>query len=161
MIEGVLYEPPVMTLSVSEFLCDTLYHSLRYSTDMSIYTLRDKDLVLYVGRSDNSRSRLLDHIGDIYERANITNVGWLVRDNLPASLGWMIDLYTAGNWGCLDAPMAENRAIKELRPCLNVAMNPDPQPLPSRYRREERLWRKHIDSRMSNPAELRRKMLLR
>ena len=157
---------PSLSITVGGYLNGSLADGSTYQQErMSIYALRDGDLFFYVGRSELTLRRLEQHIGSIYDRANVSEVGWLIRDNLPNSLSWGIDLYMPQDWGCLnyDAPGAENRAIKALRPCLNVAMNPDPRSLPARYRKEEANWRKQIDGRMQtlNMDELRRKLIAR
>ena len=139
---------PSLTISVDEYLNDSLEQNARYSAErMVVYALRDGELVFYVGRTGHAVRRLSQHIGDLYDRANVSRVGWLIRDNLPDSLLWSIDLYTYADWGCLNATLAERRAIRTFRPCLNVAMNPEPSPLPRKYQREEMKWRKNVADR--------------
>jgi hypothetical protein len=145
-----------LSMNVGGYINGSLNHDRSYSPlEMTVYAVRDGDLRFYVGRSELALRRLEQHIGNIYDRANVSPVGWLIRDNLPHSLMWFIDLYTPQDWDCLDASVAERRAIEAFRPCLNKALNPDPQPIPAKYRREERRWRKQIDERLFSMAAIR------
>jgi len=59
-----------------------------------IYVVRDRDTVLYVGKSErNVTDRIRRHLGVFYETA----LGRLIQDNLPESRDWLVELLTLNN----------------------------------------------------------------
>lgn len=100
----------------------------------SLYVVREGETVFYVGKSKRSvYTRLLEHIG-IGRHGSITPLGRLILDNLPTSKTWHIDLTTLEETGEQYLGWAEEILIRKLRPCLNAASNPNPSPLPEKYR---------------------------
>lgn len=142
-----------------EFLKE--FESLRPQKDYCVYVISHEDTVLYVGRSQNCLTRVLRHIGvvDSWGKPYPENIDWLpgssigqlIADRRPNSLKWKVTLYDcdeiaelAGNetgFGIaawkehigLNPERAEEFMILHLRPCLNVAGNPQPAKLPKAY----------------------------
>jgi hypothetical protein len=76
--------------------------------------------------------------------------GWdeLILDNAPSSNGWLVDLLTLKDcepiikevtpmYRCTNVGNAELAPITFYRPCLNEKDNPNPVPLPERYKRAD------------------------
>jgi hypothetical protein len=123
-----------------------------------IYRFRDGNLVLYIGQSKkNIRMRIGNHLG-LYAMPGTIALQRLILANLPQAYEWQIDLFTredcqkrmqfnAGRFAGLSLYEAaqvhqlehtidylEQRMIQCYRPCLNIAHNPTPTPLPEHYR---------------------------
>lgn len=102
-----------------------------------IYVVRDGDTVFYVGQSASIIQRLWGHMGNEIHGGwasfghRASDLGRLIRANLPQSRDWIIDLltlkeckdYTVFNVPALTVDMAEVALINILHPCLNRYMN--------------------------------------
>lgn len=135
------------------------------TADHYLYLYRDKDVIFYVGRSDNPIERLQQHVGRRGPNL-ISFLGDLLLDNLPASLSWTIELYTLRDCAPLvethcpglyqtyceqienpsvynvpskhTAPIAEDALIAHYSPCLNDKSDArKSNPLPARYRKRK------------------------
>jgi hypothetical protein len=124
--------------------------------DYRLYLIRDKKTVFYVGQAKNTYNRFLSHMG-LDGRSGKSHVGEFIIWNAPASGMWLFMQYTleecrevvqqyrstlpelsrlfyentGGHYGVDEA---EEALIKLHRPCLNTAANPDPLPIPRKYR---------------------------
>lgn len=131
-----------------------------------IYLFRDHidpNLVYYVGKSGNAYNRFLDHIDE--HCFFHSSVGRCLLKHAPETGKWYFEVYTLDD--CKDIVLAhratlspdsqafyerygnrydvddaEEAFINHYRPCFNVAMNPNPTPLPERY--QETSENKHI-----------------
>ena len=126
--------------------------------DHYVYLYRDGSTVLYIGRSTSPLQRLLEHLG----RGDFCDIpsplGKTIIDNLPLSLGWTLLLLTVADCEPLvrlhrpeyhewylqqmtrrlareAAEVAEEALIDHYQPCLNIAGNRAPHPLPEKYRK--------------------------
>lgn len=116
-----------------------------------IYVVRDGDVVFYVGKASNPIIRLLSHLGKgNWGWTGTSVVGNLIRDNLPASENWQVEIFTPSECGIEKGKIeetptivyytdsaiseAERQSIIKYKPCLNTIDNPQPTPLPKRYR---------------------------
>lgn len=95
-----------------------------------LYVVRDGDVVFYVGQSQNVINRLWDHLGEgCWARVQgKSNLGRLIKFNLPASRVWQIELLTVEDcqdygetYG--DVSRAEQLLIDYHSPYLNVKGN--------------------------------------
>ncbi len=126
---GELY----VTLSLMEFLaleaCPTEWLGL------NLYLFRDGELAFYAGQSERAFERAWQHIQDAYKGRSV--IGRFLLCNWPLSMHFTLEFYSAAHEQFagveheLDA--AEKRLIEQWKPCFNVAANPAPSPLPSRY----------------------------
>ena len=148
----------VITFTIEDVLKD----NIEDVTGRKLYVFRDGGTIFYVGMTTRHvLTRVLEHLGrgdfPSYDR-----VHRLVKENLPQSLEWEIDLYkpryetTApaitkddierypdlamfGESAPLtyysksDIEQTETELIAELRPALNVRSNRNKKPLPDRY----------------------------
>lgn len=115
--------------------------------DYAVYLVKADETVLYVGQSASTANRLLSHLGS-NPSGTYTQLGTCIQANRPASDMWAFEEYTLED--CREAVMQDREArkapfpnaplskydaeltfIRLYRPCLNVAGNPDPTPLPS------------------------------
>lgn len=115
--------------------------------EYTLYLFRDDDCVFYVGKTERHvLERLAEHL-----RAG-SALGELVRDNLPSSLNWEIDLYCFQECASLvkkhlrvkmslsedqwrrGVQLGERALIREYHPALNVQHADDETDLPDRYR---------------------------
>jgi hypothetical protein len=114
--------------------------------DSRIYMVWDGNLVFYVGKLERS---IVDHILEhcALEDSNKTpdRLGQLFLNNAPSSNGWLVDLLTLEDceqiikevtpmYKRLDSAQALFCLIIYYRPCLNEKDNPNPIPLPERYK---------------------------
>lgn len=113
-----------------------------------IYIIRDREHVLYVGRSVDTVRRLYEHISPTSRIAS-DEIGDLIWENRPASLSWQIELLTISDcmpfvkaqyplWKLDDCSMdmAEKVMIRLYHPSINKSNNPNPNPLPSHIKRQ-------------------------
>lgn len=123
-----------------------------------IYVIREEETVFYVGKSGDPEARLLSHLGMDWH-ADTSPIGRFIIRQVPASGSWLflqytveecipfVDQYRAtlpgtdqalfrmfGDQNRCDVDFAEEALIKIHRPHFNTAMNPDPCPLPEKYR---------------------------
>jgi hypothetical protein len=130
--------------NVKDLLADRL--KALDTTDHYIYMVWHGDTVFYIGQSQDPAARLRSHLGNVVQgkRGSTTALGNLILDSLPESRNWQITLLTileCGYWirACFpthtewNVNMAERAMIFHFRPCLNVADNPLPTPLPEHY----------------------------
>lgn len=126
--------------------------------DHYLYLYRDGSTVLYIGRSTAPLQRLYEHIGKGDFHDTPSPLGKTIIDNLPHSLGWNLLLLTIADcepfvrqhrpefheWYLQQTKrrlareateVAEESLIDYYQPCLNVAGNRTPHPLPENYRK--------------------------
>jgi len=99
-----------------------------------IYMIRDKEVVFYVGQSKNMAVRIGNHLG--YVPTGATTLQRLIYANMPQSLTWFVKVFALADPPntCTDIHTVERAMIARYRPCLNIAYNPYPTPLPLCYR---------------------------
>ncbi len=126
-----------------------------------IYLIHDGAVYLYVGKSYDPYERLQEHLGNgTWGALQTSEIGRLILRHRPESLAWRMVLYSLADceqmmrqWGiatewCREHPSdaliaktlmdeAERLLIAVCRPCLSIMSNPNPTPLPERYRRGE------------------------
>jgi hypothetical protein len=109
-----------------------------------IYLVRDETLVFYIGQSKRDViTRFQEHM------QKPSRLGKIIKLNSPDSHQWSIDFYTMEDcrpfvqqkslftmqaWEQFDMTMAESAMIQALKPVINQDFNPNPTPLPNRYR---------------------------
>jgi hypothetical protein len=115
--------------------------------DSRIYMVRDGNLVFYVGKLKRSIvDHILDHCGLADSGRSPDRLGQLILENAPSSNGWQVDLLTLEDcepiirevtpmYKRVDSAQALFCLITYYRPCLNEKDNPNPTPLPERYKR--------------------------
>lgn len=93
--------------------------------------------VFYVGQTRSGVSeRLCRHVN------TPTKLGWLIRANWPQSLTWQVQAYEPREvlpGGMRDKSTllkAEQILIEFFCPPLNIMLNKNPRPLPTRYRKD-------------------------
>jgi len=126
-----------------------------------IYLIQEEETVFYVGKASNPENRLLAHLGFDWH-CDPSSIGRFVIDHAPASGTWLFLQYTVeecipfvdqyrvmlpessqvlyrmgGDKNRCDVDFAEEALIKIHRPHFNRAMNPNPCPLPEKYRAKE------------------------
>lgn len=113
-----------------------------------IYRYLDGETTFYVGRSVHPVTRLREHLGEEGRLLLPDAIGWLILDNQPASLSWIMEVSTLEelapdlDLSCTSllsmyAASLEEDAIARFRPCLNVLSNSAAAPLPAKYRRRK------------------------
>lgn len=113
-----------------------------------IYLIRDKDAVLYIGRSQNPIERLEQHFGNHNYFSGKSNIGWYYRKYRSLAVSWAIDLYTVEECRTrlkdfllqkgyildrVDMQISEMVMIEYFHPSLNIHNNPNPSRLPKQY----------------------------
>jgi hypothetical protein len=102
---------------------------------LDLYIFRDDEVVFYVGQSERAYERAWNHVIDGYKGRSV--IGRFLLCNWPLSLHIIVEFYSARHalfaqvGHSLDA--AEKLLIEQGQPCFNVAANPTPTPLPTRY----------------------------
>ena len=133
----------VASLTINDVLAD---HWPPEHERANIYIFRDADVIFYVGSSPRGKvyNRVRAHIKT--KSGGHSNLHDLVKNNMPDSLNWNIDLYRAKKTYISDllgesASIIgiESNIIRRLRPVINQQFNPCPTPLTIRY--EEWRWR--------------------
>ncbi len=122
-----------------------------------LYIIREDETVFYIGQAGNTYNRLLYHLGWLGQ-SGATHVGQFILDQAPQSDTWLFEQYTVEECAPFvlayqatfpediqafyraypakpNVNDAEEALIKLHRPCLNTAMNPQPPPLPEKYRK--------------------------
>lgn len=127
-----------------------------------LYLVRDGETVFYIGKSRNPIDRLWQHLGlaltggVLWSEYFMSQLGHLVKANLPEARSWQVELltleectpvvlermpYLAGRWEswCQKLPDsaaddAEQALIELHGPCLNVMHNRRKTPLPTCYK---------------------------
>lgn len=134
--------------TIGDLLAGKLDLALVEAENPELYIVRDGALVFYVGKSSTPVDRLLTHFGDgnwNWGRGT-SDLGKLVKDNLPDSKSWQVELLSVADCELaiqLQFPknkgrhmdIAELALIRILNPCLNVMHNIKPTPLPAKYLR--------------------------
>ena len=100
----------------------------------NIYIFRDEDVILYVGSSTNVYNRVRAHIGIKMRNSGNFKLYVLIKNNLPDSRSWNIDLYRVKSTNVGDLVRGEMKIIQRLCPIINVHGNPCPMPLSTRYK---------------------------
>jgi hypothetical protein len=100
-----------------------------------LYLFRDDQIAFYVGQSENAFNRVWEHFFDGFKGRS--TIGRFILCNWPASMKFTIDLRNSADV-CFaavdhDRSRAEQLLIEQHTPCFNVALNPQPLPLPARY----------------------------
>jgi len=125
-----------------------------------LYLVGDGEVIFYIGQALNPVERLESHLGLRWNRSK-SLFGELFEGNRPGSLEWRVELYRLVD--CTDLleqyimpelpsytlelyydperlkgaiTWAEQALIRHYRPCLNDRFNPNPTPLPERYKRQ-------------------------
>jgi hypothetical protein len=116
-------------------------------SDARIYLIRDDKLVFFVGVVEGAiLDHVLRHCGLVYNGPPADKVGRLLLDNAPSSNGWRADLLSLEDcepvvrlimpmYKRVDAERALYCLTTYYRPCLVEKDNPDPVPLPERYKK--------------------------
>ena len=103
-----------------------------------VYTIRDGDVVFYVGQSVCPISRLWGHLGNWrkgFVFGGASELGRIIHCNLPNSRSWQIELLTVSDCNAYSVDDAESKLIFELAPHLNIQGKRRPSgPLPERYK---------------------------
>jgi hypothetical protein len=114
--------------------------------DSRIYMVRDGNLEFYLGKLERSIVDLiLEHCGLEDSSRAPDRLGQLILDNEPLSNGWLVDLLDLNDcepiikevtpmYKWLDSAQALFCLITYYGPCLNEKDNPNPIPLPERYK---------------------------
>lgn len=142
-----------MTTTVGDVLSGKA-KSAKVSPHCYIYVVRDGDTVFYVGQTKRGIiNRILEHCGG-GQIPDFSSLGRLILENAPESHHWQVEMLTLEDCGLLGKgdldtmiDAAEERTIRQFRPCLNVANNPEPGALPPDYERieEHRHWQAMAD----------------
>jgi len=115
--------------------------------DDRIYLVRDANLVFYVGVLESSiLDHLLDHCGLVDNGPPAGRLGKLILDNASSSNGWVVDLLSLEDCELIirevtpmtkrvDAAQALFCLATYYGPCLVEKDNPNPVPLPERYKK--------------------------
>lgn len=110
-----------------------------------VYIVRDGSTVLYVGKTERSSivMRFQRHLGEGLDQ-RISLLGELILKHQPRSNRWSLEVLTLADCNAFleqhdqmrrrKLKTAEAALIKFHRPCLNKQGNPDPEPLPEKYR---------------------------
>ena len=110
----------------------------------NIYIFRDAHFIFYVGSSPRGKvyNRIRAHIKT--KNNGHPDLHDLVKNNLPDSLNWNIDLYRVNKTGVSSLRSLigesafivsiESNIIRRLCPFINQQFNPCPMPLPIRYK---------------------------
>jgi len=125
----------VASLTINDVLAD---HWPPEHERANIYIFRDADVIFYVGSSPRGKvyNRVRAHIKT--KSGGHSSLHYLVKNNMPDSLNWNIDLYRVKKTYVGDILSCESAIIYRLCPVINQQFNPYPTPLPIRY---ERRWR--------------------
>jgi hypothetical protein len=103
--------------------------------------------VFFVGiLEDKILAQLLKHYGLVDNGPPVDRLGKLILDNAPSSNGWEVDLLSLEDcepivrevtplYKRLDTARAVFCLTTYYRPCLVEKDNPNPSPLPERYKR--------------------------
>jgi hypothetical protein len=126
--------------------------------DYRLYLIHDGETVFYVGQSQNPYNRFLAHMG-LAGRNAPSEVGTFIRENAPASGDWTFEQYTLEDCSqvieaCRNVDDAEEALIKLYRPYFNAAANPDPVPLPARYKSSYRDFREATNAHAGKLSKL-------
>lgn len=127
-------DDPKVTISLKRFLlieqCPEAWHSF------DLYLFRDDAVVFYVGQSHLAFARVWQHLLDGFKSRSL--LGRFVWSNWPTSMRFTIELLSSQNAQFHavghDVTAAEQGLIAQWSPCLNVAHNRQPAPLPPAYR---------------------------
>ena len=88
-----------------------------------LYLVRDGETILYVGKSRDVIERLRGHLGDGgWVFYGPSQLGEMIRVNLPQSRGWEVVLLTPADCGAGDIDDAEEELIAHYNPHLNVML---------------------------------------
>ncbi len=101
----------------------------------NLYLIRDGEVAFYVGQSHCAFERVREHIqGGIKGHAV---VGRFLLCNWPHSAHFTVELIYSGSQRFRSVQYnlnaAEEMLIRENRPCFNVSLNSQPEPLPAGY----------------------------
>lgn len=100
-----------------------------------LYLLRDDACVFYVGQSESAFARVWEHVRGGFKGRS--EVGRFILCNWPASMRFTVELRDSRSdeFAALnhDRSAAERALIEHFAPCLNVALNHTPNPLPACY----------------------------
>lgn len=106
-----------------------------------IYVVKDEESVLYIGRSGDPFNRMLEHFGRSL-RSSGASLGEFYKEFEHESNSWIIEMYSLEECKnvtkekCNNINKAEVMMILHFKPCLNERNNPDPSPLPEKYKRQ-------------------------
>ncbi|GAB4398124.1 MAG: hypothetical protein OHK0052_21050 [Anaerolineales bacterium] len=103
---------------------------------LNLYLFRDETVVFYVGQSQLAFARVWEHLLSGFKGHSM--VGRFVWSNFPTSLKFNIELRSSqfDEFAALNHNLnaAERALIERYAPCFNLALNPQPTPLPPIYR---------------------------
>lgn len=84
----------MITTTLGEF-SDGKLDELEEARNCIIYVVRDNDLILYVGISENVIERLHWHLGEgTFGWSSTSQIQRLFTDNMPAARDWQVELLT-------------------------------------------------------------------
>jgi hypothetical protein len=126
--------PTEVSIQLKQFLTFTEYCPPRWKA-FDLYVVSDEQVAFYVGQSQCAFERLWEHIrGGPKGHALL---GRFILCNWPRSASWTVSLLSssAARFAGVDfqRDAAERLLISELRPCLNVSLNDQPNSLPACY----------------------------
>jgi len=116
-------------------------------SDARIYMIRDDKFVFYVGVLERTiLDYVLEHCGLVDNGPPADSLGKLILDNAPISNGWVVDLLSLEDcepiikevtplYKRVNAARALLCLTTYYRPCLVEKDNPNPVPLPERYKK--------------------------
>jgi hypothetical protein len=128
-------DPPAdVSMPLKQFLTFSDFCPPRWK-GYDLYLISDEQVTFYVGQSHCAYARLWEHIrGGPKGHALL---GRFILCNWPRSAAWTVTLLSASSprfaAAGFNRDAAECLLIAKLKPCLNVALNHQPTPLPAEY----------------------------
>jgi hypothetical protein len=127
-------QPGEVCLALKQFMTFNEFCPPRWK-EFDLYLISDEQVTFYVGQSQCAFERLWEHIRG-GPNGN-PQLGRFILCNWPHSAGWKVMMLSsrAARFASVafDRDAAERLLICELRPCLNIALNHTPTPLPDCY----------------------------
>lgn len=124
---------------------DALNNHYTLQEACGVYIVRDGSTVLYVGKTKNRpiTARMEWHMGHGFSDQPST-LGKLIKQHAPRSHRWQLEVHELADCNALLEQHGEKRRrkidtaeialIHLLKPALNKQSNPEPGPLPEKYR---------------------------
>jgi hypothetical protein len=127
----------MFTATLREILSDSNGELLQHHNNLQqwLFVVREGSTVFWVGEASNVRRRVGEHLGG-YPSA----LGKLILGNVPSSFDWIFEIWTLADCKpylptgtALNVETGKRALVAHYQPCLNVADNLRPTPLPARY----------------------------